>query len=317
MAEGDLIGVVTVTYNSAEVLPDFLRCMAGQTHHNYILFVVDNASKDETPTLLASCCDARVRVIANPANLGVAEGNNQGINAALEANCDKVLLINNDTEFGEELITGLLNGLEHHGADMCCPKIMYFDAPDRIWAAGGKFRPFLGFTTVHLGFRQTDRGQFNQDRPVDYVPTCSVLIRKRVFEKIGLMDPRYFVYVDDVDFMYRARKCGIKLFYLANVILLHKAGFLTGGEGSLFAMRFNLRNRLYFLMKHFGIIRTLPWLLLHQAVWPIQTIVYRKNWKWFWTKQQAFLESIRMYRETVSDRHRSLGSSQCGSQILL
>jgi hypothetical protein len=191
MGDEDLIGVVTVTYNSAEVLPDFLRCLFAQTHHNFILFAIDNASKDDTINILHRCTDRRLTVIANPDNCGVAAGNNQGIRAALEAGCDSVLLINNDTEFEATLIANLLEGLAMHRVGMTCPKMMYYDEPQRIWAAGGTFQPWLGYRSVHLGGGEIDRGQYDLTRLVTYTPTCCVLIARPVFHKIGLMDERF------------------------------------------------------------------------------------------------------------------------------
>src|ERR1700733_2803561 len=103
MASGDRIGVVTVTYNSASVLPAFLGCVMEQTHREFILFAADNSSTDDTLRMLRGCSDERLKIIANPDNRGVAAGNNQGIVAALEAGCRSVLLLNNDTEFGATL----------------------------------------------------------------------------------------------------------------------------------------------------------------------------------------------------------------------
>ncbi len=75
MASENLIGVVTVTYNSESVLPDFLRCLAEQSHRDFLLFAVDNASKDNGLEILRDWGDERLRLIANENNRGVAEGN--------------------------------------------------------------------------------------------------------------------------------------------------------------------------------------------------------------------------------------------------
>ena len=72
------IGVVTVTYNSEQVLQEFLDSLAVQTYRNFVLYVVDNASKDLTLKILRQRTDMAVVTIANPSNVGVAEGNNQG-----------------------------------------------------------------------------------------------------------------------------------------------------------------------------------------------------------------------------------------------
>lgn len=295
MAEEDLIGVVTVTYNSAAVLPDFLRCMSEQTHQNFVLFVVDNASKDDTMSVLRGCSDTRLTVIANSDNRGVAAANNQGICASLEAGCSSILLINNDTEFGATLIEQLNEGLTKYSAEMTCPKIMFYDAPERIWAAGAKFLPWLGYMSVCLGEGKIDRGQYDRAELVSDAPTCCTLISSTVFERIGLMDERYFVYVDDSDFMYRAWTNHLKLMYLPHIKLLHKAGSLTGGKESPFAVLFGTRNRVFFQLKYFGVIRTLPWILVRQLSFLYEFLVARKGFKWLWLKEKAILDAFEMY----------------------
>jgi GT2 family glycosyltransferase len=297
VADGNRIGVVTVTYNSGGLLPDFLRCLASQTFRSFMLFAVDNASADGTMRILLDCRDPHTEIIANSHNKGVAAGNNQGIQAALAAGCSSVLLINNDTEFPPSLIADLDQGLAHYQVEMICPKMMYYDHPERIWAAGGTFQPWRGYRSIHLGEGETDRGQRDLARLVTYVPTCCVLIKKDVFETIGLMDERYFVYWDDADFMYRAMKAGVRLMYLPQAKLLHKVASLTGGASTPFALRYGTRNSIYFLLKHFGIILTLPWLALHQLVWCGKLILGRRSKPWFAAKQSAFWEAVSMWRQ--------------------
>jgi GT2 family glycosyltransferase len=295
MGNSDLIGVVTVTYNSAQVLPDFLRCIAAQTHQEYILFVVDNASTDGTLGILSRCADERLRVIANPENRGVAAGNNQGIRAALAGGCESVLLINNDTEFDSQLVAQLAEGLAEYHVEMTSPKIMYYDDPGRIWSAGGKFQAWPSYRSVHLGLDEIDQGQHDQARLVSYVPTCCVLIEKEVFEKVGLMDEQYFVYWDDTDFMYRSMRAGAKLMYLPRAKLLHKVASLTGGSTTPFGIHYLTRNRLFFLLKHFGLTLSVPCLALSQLVWCQQLFFHRQPKSWFMLKQKAFRESLSLW----------------------
>jgi GT2 family glycosyltransferase len=297
MAKQDRIGVVTVTYNSASVLPEFLRCVMEQTHQQFLLFAVDNASKDDTLRLLHECSDDRLRIIANPCNRGVAAGNNQGIVAALEAGCSSVLLLNNDTEFDAALFTQLDAQLDQKQAEMVCPKIMYYDEPERIWAAGGTFQPWIGYRSVHLGEGEVDHGQYDRARIVTYVPTCCVLIRKAVFEKVGMMDERYFVYVDDTDFMYRAMRAGVKLMYLPEAKLLHKVGRLTGGEDSPFNIRYNTRNRVYFMLQHLGTTCSLPILMLYQIYYAAGLLRGKFSLHVYGIKQRAVLEGIKVWKD--------------------
>jgi GT2 family glycosyltransferase len=293
------IGVVTVTFNSADVLPEFLQAMERQTHGEFVLFAIDNASKDQTMDQLHSCTDNRLRIIANEDNLGVAEGNNQGIRAALDAGCDLVLLLNNDTAFGETLFEELQAGLKQYKCDMVCPKIVYADEPQIIWAAGGTFQPWLGYRTRHFGEGKPDRGQYDLAQGVNYAPTCCVLIRREVFTRIGLMDPRYFVYVDDVDFMYRAMKAGRKMMYLPGSIVKHKVGYLTGGEESAFTTFYGTRNRVFFLTKNIGIIASIPVLAIYQGYYLASLLSRRFSLKKYRMKQRAFFSGLRVNKERL------------------
>src|SRR5258706_11228229 len=103
MAEHGKLGVVTVTYNSANVIGEFLQCCLSQSFRNFVLVILDNASTDRTCEMIEEQKDSRVLLLRNPANLGVAAANNQGINACLADGCDALLLINNDTVFDTHL----------------------------------------------------------------------------------------------------------------------------------------------------------------------------------------------------------------------
>src|SRR5438132_4827537 len=246
------IGVVTVTFNSGQVIDGFLRSLLFQSYTDFLFYAVDNASADDTLQKLASYADPRIRMIGNQQNLGIAEGNNQGIRAAIEAGCDAVLLINNDTEFEPLLLDKLLTGMRQHGCDMIAPKILYYDNQQKIWSAGGGFNPLKGYAGFHYGVNQIDHGQFDEPREVEHAPACCLLVRKEVFARIGLMDDRYFVYLDDTDFCFRSKRAGLVVVYLPSATLLHKASSLTGGQGSDFCVRYLTRNQIYFMLKHLG-----------------------------------------------------------------
>ena len=98
------VGVVTVTYNSQQVLPDFFASLWSQTHTNFVLYAVDNASSDDSVQLVRAEADERIRLIENASNVGVAAGNNIGITAARNDGCEYVLLLNNDTVFSGSLL---------------------------------------------------------------------------------------------------------------------------------------------------------------------------------------------------------------------
>lgn len=293
------IGIVTVTYNSGDVLLAFLTCVFAQTHANFLLFAVDNASVDNTIEILASCSDERLTVIANPDNRGIAEGDNQGILRALDADCSSILLLNNDTEFDATLLEQLASGLKAYECDMVCPKMLYFDQPHRIWAAGGLFQPRLGYRTLHYGEGQVDRGQFDEARAVTFAPACCILVRSELFAKIGLMDPRYFVYSDDADFLYRALEVGAKLYYMPDVRLLHKVSSLTGGENSPFTIRYTTRNRAYFKLKHLGRFTAWFWNGLYRVYYLAKFLAFKASFAELQMRQRAISEAYTMPRDDL------------------
>lgn len=288
------VGIVTVTYNSEGVIPDFMTSLLAQSHSNFRLFAVDNASADASIPAIRKRSDERVSIIANPDNRGVAEGNNQGIRAALAEGCEFILLLNNDTVFGPELLAALIAGMDRFQYGMAAPKMLYHDDPARIWAAGGAFQPWLGYRIRHFGKDQFDRGQFDTRKLVTYVPTCCVLLRPQVIRSIGLMDPEYFVYFDDVDFMYRALRAGVTLGYLPEATLLHKVSSCTGGEETAFSRSYSARNRAYFLRKHLSTPLWSACSLLYLLYYLALRLAGRNDAGTWKLKTTSFLRGLRM-----------------------
>jgi GT2 family glycosyltransferase len=292
----DLIGIVTVTYNSARVIRGFMDSLLAQTHSEFRLYVIDNASSDETMTLLADYPDSRMAVIRNRENVGVAEGNNLGIRAALKDDCAFVLLLNNDTVFDSDLLSELVEGLRKHGSEMVVPKIVFFDEPDKIWSAGGYFSTLHG-SSRHFGSVQKDDGRFDQPRAVSYNPTCCMLIKREVFDRVGLMDANYFVYFDDTDFCWRAHRAGVKLFYLPAARLKHKVSSLTGGMSS-FTVRYHTRNHVYYFLKNYPRWRALFYCPAYYVYIFGEYLLVLRHPKQFWVAQKAFWEGISLFNSS-------------------
>ena len=93
------IGLVTITYNSALVIRPFLESVFSQTFQEFIIYIIDNNSQDNTLDILEGYSDRKINIIKNHKNFGVAKANNQGIKLALNQDCTHVLIINNDVEF--------------------------------------------------------------------------------------------------------------------------------------------------------------------------------------------------------------------------
>lgn len=253
----NVIGIVTVLFNSDGVLPDFFASLARQRNVRYRLYVIDNSKTDsgsQLATQLVKQHGIDAIVVFNNANAGVAKGNNQGVKLALRDGCNWVLLANNDIVFDDEdLLANMLAFSMSGMVDAVVPKIYYFAEGNRIWCAGGRFSVLKG-TNPHIGYGEIDRGQFDNVARIDYAPTCFMLLRSEVFKTVGMMDERYFVYYDDSDFVWRMKKSGLSLFYWPDGRIWHKVSFSTGGEESPFSIYYSNRNRIYFIKKNFDMM---------------------------------------------------------------
>jgi len=305
VAESAKIGMVTVTTNSGKDIDLFMRSTLSQHYSNFLLYIIDNCSTDTTLHQVSQYQDPRVTVIANDSNLGIARSNNRGITAALQADCEYILLINNDTEFDASLIGTLLAQIEDLQCDMIIPKIMYYDRPDIIWCAGGVFRRWRGHSAIHRGENCRDTGQFDQPCRVDYAPTCCMLIRRQVFESLGLMDPCYFLYFDDTDFCLRALRHGLRLYYTPSAELLHKVSSQTGGRGSTFQTRYQTRSHVYYLAKNFGLLHCLYFLPLYQLKIAVKLLTGQLSIEKFRVSQTGFWEGVRMSLSAPRGQERS------------
>jgi GT2 family glycosyltransferase len=279
--ETERIGIVTVLYKSETVLDDFFRTLNEQSYKNFILYIIDNKSPDNSLNKskeLANHVCFETKFIENDDNYGVAKGNNQGIEAALKDNCDYVLLSNNDVVLQPDTIEKLYLGLKENDADMAVPKIYSHDT-GLIWAAGGKFTKYNG-ATIHIGIEEKDTGKYDKNYQVDYSPTCFMLIKRNIFSIVGMMDEKYFVYFDDTDFVYRAREKKIKLFYIYNSIIIHKESTSTG-KMSDFSMYYLIRNRIYFAKKHrrFFYVFYIENLIYHYSIRWFKMIRNRHQWR--------------------------------------
>lgn len=257
------IYIVTVTYNSQSVITDFIVSCLSQTCTDWQLYIIDNASTDNTIAIIQAFNDPRITVLPQSTNLGFAAATNIGINLALADKAKYVLLINNDTIFPSDLFENLLASISHQNIDMVVPKILYHQPANKLWYAGGYFDRYQAMKTVMIGEGTPDEGQYNISSLVEFAPMCCVLFRTELFreDSIGLLDEKYFVYFEDADWMYKANQLGKKLMYIPEAILYHKVSSLTGGMSSKFAISQFYQNRVYFIRKSFSGLRRSAYLL--------------------------------------------------------
>ena len=289
MIDEPKIGLVTVLYNGIEVLEGFFKSLAKQTYENYVLYVIDNSPNDDAlneAIRLSNKFSINSIFTTNNDNLGVAQGNNQGIEKSLENECDYVLLLNNDIEFDSNTIEDMVDYAVKNSELIVVPKIYYYGT-NKIWMAGGYISKLKGIS-LHRGDGEEDTGQYDSIEYINYAPTCFMFIHREVFKDVGLMDEEYFVYYDDTDFVYRANEQGYKIVYYPLETVNHKVSFSTGGSESLFSIYYGNRNRVMFIKKNFSTFYKVVSLNFFYLTRIFKFISYNKE------KREALIKALRV-----------------------
>jgi len=167
----------------------------------------------------------------NQKNLGFAGGVNVGIRKALKDGAEAVLLLNQDTVVEKDFLSPLLE----NPADIVGPVIKFRRGSKWIYDLGGRVDWWLGrnkhYEIQNSKFKIQNKfkiparpagGQNSKIKNIDYISGCAMLIRRRVFEKIGLFDERYFLYFEDADFCLRAKKAGFKIAVEPKSVIIHR-----------------------------------------------------------------------------------------------
>ena len=246
-----MIGIVIVNWNGRTLLERCLHALAKEEDVQQRIFVVDNGSEDGSLAYLAEHWPA-VHVIPLGWNAGVAAGNNAGIRAALATDVTSILLLNNDAVVCSGSLPALTRAIERPGAWAATPKIVYRSDPNLIWSAGGHFNWYRG-TACDRGTNAVDSGQFDEAEFVEYSNTCCLLIKREVFEKVGMMDESYYMYMDDADFSARMQRAKKGIVYEPAAVVLHDVQASSGrssAKPSLFAAYYYTRNRPRFIARN-------------------------------------------------------------------
>lgn len=227
------------------------------------IIVVDNASKINLKPQISNVKTDNIKIVKNKENLGFAGGNNVGIRIALNSGADYILILNNDTIVSKNLIEEFLKIVESNSKIGIVAAKIYFapgfefhkdryarkDLGKVFWYAGGKI-DWENIIGRHRGVDEVDHGQYDRIEETDFVSGCCMLVKKEVFEKIGVFDDKYFLYYEDSDLSERAKRAGYKIVYVPSAIIWHKNAGSAGGSGSELQDYYITRNRLLFGMRY-------------------------------------------------------------------
>lgn len=251
------VGIVLVNWNGWQDTVTCVESCAALEYTGYQILVVDNGSTDESVQELRSRCPD-VTLIEAGVDLGFAGGCNIGIQRALDAGHEYVWVLNNDTTVDSHALSALVEDLETHPeAAIAGSKVFYFDRPDILSFAGGGLTRFSG-RTYHRGDGERDDGKYDVAEETDFATGASILVRSDAIRSVGLMDDRYFLYWEDVDWCERFRLSGWTIRYAPQSVIWHKVGATTPDDRAWAQARYEGRNRVQFYRRVHP--RRWPWI---------------------------------------------------------
>ncbi len=227
------VTVSIVNWNTRDELRECLESVLGQERVSLEVIVVDNASSDGSAEMVRREFAGRVTLIANAENRGFGAAHNQAIAAS---HGRYVLLLNPDCRIlGTDVLARMTAYMDGHtDIGILGPKVLYPNG-------GIQFSARRFPTMLAASFRHTPLGRlFPKNRfvrrylmtdfdhshtaDVDWLSGAALMIRRETFEQIGLLDERFFIYVEDMDWCRRAHDAGWRVVYHPEVAVSHRIG---------------------------------------------------------------------------------------------
>jgi hypothetical protein len=284
------LSIVIVSYNTVDHLRACLASLRRSTDLPATeVFVVDNASSDGSADMVAHEFP-EVRLIRSPINGGYAHANNLALR---ETRGRAVMLLNPDTEVGPNDVSVLLTYLTSHPeAAAVGPKLVRADGSLDLACRRSFPTPEIAFYRMvglsRLFPRSRRFGRYNLtyldpdvETEVDALAGACMIVRRETIEQVGLLDERFFMYGEDVDWAYRMKERGWHIRYNPSVAILHHKGESSRRNSTQATIAFYRAMHLFYT-KHFraqtffaldwaimgAIYLRLAWALLRNALQP-------------------------------------------------
>ena len=309
MGRQSLVSIVVITWNSEPYLERCLKGIAGQTHADHELIVVDNASTDASLSMVEPHA---TKIIRNDTNRGFAAAANQGIAAARG---DFILLLNPDcfleAGYCSELVTSLNLAGERFGS--ATGALMLADTPHKFDSRGIRMTRSGRHFDIDQGVEEYDTG----DAEVFGVSGAGGMYRRTFLDDVAIdgeaFDEDFFAYREDADIAWRGRLFGWRAMYVADAIAHHVRRVTPAARRYLpaFINMHSVKNRFLLRMKNEGLylaIRNAPFELPRDLVTIAGVLTIERSslpaFAWLWrnrTRIRAKRNAIQR-RRRVSDR---------------
>jgi GT2 family glycosyltransferase len=240
-----LIAVVVVNWNDTSASIRALNSARSRAAPLRIL--VDNASTiDPSGAVLAGSPGAVVERL--PVNRGYAAACNRGVDVAVRRGASHVLIMNNDAELVPGALDELIAADRQLPGCLLAPVIVYSDAPEQVWSAGGYVDPPY-LRNHHIGLGESLESHCTRRR-VQWATGCSLWFSIDTWRHIGPLDEAFFLYLEDVDWCLRAAKAGIQTWLVPEAVVRHDVSRTTGGLSSEQIRYYAYRNHFRLAFRH-------------------------------------------------------------------
>jgi hypothetical protein len=290
--------IILLNYNNWKDTIECVHSLINSGNSSSNILIIENCSTDNSREKLSEEIPA-IKVKHSDKNLGFTGGNNVGLKYALENNFDYAIVLNNDTIVeSKDSIKNLIDEMDQTpDVTLGTGRIFYYPEKDKVWYDGGKVIKWRA-AEKHFNFRKNinEIKLNNELRNIDFISGCYMCIRLRDLPKLGYMDEKFFIYLDDLEYSSRASKYGMKMLYVPNSVIYHKAR----GEGKHTPklIYYSIRNRRLLINLHFGFITKFYFevvLIIKRIMWFI------KNRKYFHILNQAIKDYNRNYLGQAPD----------------
>lgn len=275
------LSVILVSYNTAETTLMALQHLFASEHALEMeVVVIDNASRDGSADRIASAYPS-VRLIRNTVNVGFGRANNQALPLV---HGRYVLLLNTDAFIGKQTLSttvaymdghpscGILGARLQGGDGDLQPSCRYFPTPWNLFLQESGLSRFFRHSQM-VDHMDWDHASV---RHCDWVPGCFYLVRREVIEQVGLFDPIFFMYSEEVDHCHAAKKAGWEVTYFPTPVV-HLGGESAKTDAMISRQgrqikSLQIESELLYFRKNFGSAGVVQHLLLTTVANTLQAI---------------------------------------------
>ncbi len=243
------VGIVICNYNKADDVCHCIRSVLESVYTDYHIYVVDNASSDDSVERVRARYGDRVELLLNERNLGGSGGFNTGIRRAVNAGYEYVWCLDNDVLVDEQALGVLVEFLDTHAdCGMAGSRVDHMEAPDYVQQYGITV-DFDAFCVEAKYLNHPEDGTMPEVVYSDAVAACSVLVRSSLIREIGPMPEDNFLYWDDTEWGWRCNRAGYRVASCGRSIVLHRMGAKKESVNT-FPTYYAWRNWIDFFMKY-------------------------------------------------------------------